>query len=263
MDSLIDFIAVFPDGNYNNIIKEIKKCSMHELFDFVKELDNSECMKYLMNIDTLKFRELLYIIFSEVQQRHNSKFTFDIHNVNNLNNVNNVNKFVKNNHNLSINAEEYIPNEETKILINFNDYTPNNQNFLNNIYYFFNNETDINGFTPIMTFCNKYNLSLIDFIDIVKNNEYIQIINDKFKSVHPSTIDYINDIKKNTLDNIYMIFNNKNNYYYQFLESNYLCLDYLIKDFTINEYFNYDTLVFMLKNDYRFEVYGNYVKNTI
>jgi hypothetical protein len=253
MDSLIDFIAVFPDGNCNNIIKEIKKCSMPDIYDFVKELDNSQEAKILNNINSLKYKELLYVIFTEVQQRHNLKFKFDIHNVNN----------VKNNQKLSINAEEYIPNEETQILINFNDYIPNNHNILNYIYFFFTNETDINGYTPIMTFCNKYNLSLIDFIEIVKNNEYIQIINDKFKSVHPSTIDYINNIKKNTLDNIYMIFNNKNNYYYQFLESNYICLDYLIKDSTINEYFNYDTLVFILKNDFRFEVYGNYVKNTI
>jgi len=249
MDSLIDFIAVFPDGNCNNIIKEIKKCSMNELFNFVKELDNSDFMKYLMNIDTLKFRELLCVIFTEVQQRHNSKFTFDLHSTGYKS--------------LSINAEEYIPNEETKILINFNDNISNNENILNNLYFFFTNQMDISGYTPIMTFCNIYNLSLIDFIDIVKNNEYIEIISDKFKSVHTSTIDYINNIKKNTLDNIYMIFNNKNNYYYQFLESNYLCLDYLMKDSTINEYFNYDTLVNMLKNDYRFEVYGNYVKNTI
>jgi hypothetical protein len=244
MDSLIDFIAVFPDGNFNNIIKEIKKCSMPELFDFVKDLDNSEYMKYLMNIDTVKFRELLYIIFNEVQHRHNAKFTFNLHNAGNIS--------------LSVNAQEYIPSDENKISCNFND-----ENILNNLYFFFTNEMDVHGFTPIMAFCNKYNLSIVQFIELVKNNEYIQIISDKFTSVHPSTIDYIINIKNNTLDNIYMIFNDKKNYYYQFLESNYLCLDYLMKDLTINEYFNYDTLVLLLKNDFRFEVYGNYVKNTI
>ena len=119
MDSLIDFIAVFPDGNCNNIIKEIKKCSMPDIYDFVKELDNSEETKILNNINSLKYKELLYVIFTEVQQRHNLKFKFDIHNVNNVNNVNNV----KNNQKLSINAEEYIPNEETKLSISLFDFS--------------------------------------------------------------------------------------------------------------------------------------------
>jgi hypothetical protein len=269
MDYLIDYIAVFPDGN-NEILKQgIKKCNLIEMAKFIYELYYTDEGKVFKSINNDKMQELLQILLQETNRRSQEEKDKQLQQA-----------YIEDKENININP---CPSPIPKGQLNYTaeEYIPYSQdNFMNeiknNIYTFFTYHMDVDGFTPIESFCKKYNITLEQFIDIAKNDEHIQLTGDKFKSYHPDTIKYvkfksyhpttmkhIKDIISWTQNNIYKIFNDKNNYYYKYIKNEYLPIDLLMKDQQINKYFSSDTLILILKEDCRFGLNGRYLRTTI
>ena len=224
---------------------------------FIYDLYYTDEGKVFKSINIEKMNELLQILLQETNRRSQEEKDKQLQ-LALIEDKENIEKHVKNANvmvkgQLNYSAEEYIPN---------NTYD-NITDIKNNIYTYFTNHMDIDGFTHIESFCYKYKINWDLFMNIVKNDEYIEIKISKFKSHHPSTLKHIRSIISWTQNNIYKIFNDTNNYYYKFIKNNYLLIDHLLKDQEINKYFNYDTLKLIIKEDCRFGMNGNYIRTTI
>jgi hypothetical protein len=224
---------------------------------FIYDLYYTDEGKVFKSINIEKMNELLQILLQETNRRSQEEKDKQLQ-LALIEDKENIEKHVKNANvmvkgQLNYSAEEYIPN---------NTYD-NITDIKNNIYTYFTNHMDIDGFTHIESFCYKYKINWNLFMNIVKNDEYIEIKISKFKSHHPSTLKHIRSIISWTQNNIYKIFNDTNNYYYKFIKNNYLLIDHLLKDQEINKYFNYDTLKLIIKEDCRFGMNGNYIRTTI
>ena len=254
MDCIIDYLAVFPDGNNEVLTEGIKKITLIDLAKFIYDINYTYEGNEFKKIDNNKLQELLYILLTEINRRSqiDKDKQIKLSNIEDKENIN-VNTINKNKGQLSYNAEEYIPYNQQNIM----------NEIKNNIYSYFTYNMDVDGFTPIICFCNKYNITLLQFIEIVKDDEHIQLVGDKYKSHHPESMKQIRHIIQWTQNNIYKTFNDKNNYYYKFIKNGYLPIDLLMKDQHINKYFSYDTLVLILKEDCRFGLYGRYLRTTI
>jgi len=238
MDCIIDYLAVFPDGNNEVLIEGIKKITLIELATFIYDINYTYAGNEFKKINSNKLQELLYILLNDVNRRNNEE-------------KENINTSPK--AQLNYTAEEYIP------------YCQQNRmnEIKNKIYTFFTYHMNVDGYTPIKSFCNKYNISVSQFIEIVKNDEHIELIGDKFKSYHPDTMNHIKHAISLTRNNIYKIFNDTNNNYNKFIRKGYLSIDLLMKDQQIYKYFSYNTLILILKEDCRFGLNGRYVRTTI
>ena len=73
MDSLIDYIYIFPYGNNQILAREIQRCSLIELSMFIKEVFYSDINNFLSNISTLKITQLKKILIQEIHNRSNQK----------------------------------------------------------------------------------------------------------------------------------------------------------------------------------------------
>jgi hypothetical protein len=245
-DCIIDYIAVFPTGNNELFRKQIRSCNLMDLAQLTYELVYTNFGMDLKAMNQQQFNELIQIILDETNLRCVKKEPLVVVDKNKENN--------KNIKELSIYAEEFNPYKEG---INF-DYK-----ILEKIYYTFNNETDINGYSSIDLFCYNNNITTNKFIDLVKNNTDILMTMDRFKSINSLTIKHINSIKDWTYNSIYMIFNNRENYYHKFVENNFILFNHILKDQNIKKYFNNDTLKHLLQKDCRFRFYKGYLTTTI
>jgi hypothetical protein len=144
MDCLIDYIAVFPDGNTEIIKNKIKYCSLIEMAKFIYELYYTEEGKQFKLINNDKLDELLHILLIEVNRRSQIEKDKQLQQAYNEDKENiNTSPIPITKGQLNYTAEEYIPYSQDNFM----------NEIKNNIYTFFTYHMDIDGFTPIECFC--------------------------------------------------------------------------------------------------------------